>query len=153
MFIAEDLHCSYWPHYEGRLRSNDSAIALFKALADVINVEHWDASRDPTDVLLNFTSAVTDRHKGAAKAVSRVEFFNSICVAHKEIIGPSLGNRVVRGQIAPVVSDVVARDGKQMLESDPELQHFIAAARGNNIASKLLRRLHNFCASRKRNNQ
>src|SRR5450830_1175849 len=36
VFIAEDLHCSYWGHFEGGLFYPYSSISFFKRLADVI---------------------------------------------------------------------------------------------------------------------
>ncbi len=37
VFIAEDLHCSYWREYEGGLYDPFSSITFFKRLADTVN--------------------------------------------------------------------------------------------------------------------
>jgi hypothetical protein len=45
IYVAEDLHCSYWPAYEGGLFAKTSAMSFFKALVDLVNVDHWGAGR------------------------------------------------------------------------------------------------------------
>ena len=37
IYVIEDLHCSYWPAFEGGLRYAASSLAFFRALTDIIN--------------------------------------------------------------------------------------------------------------------
>ena len=51
VFVAEDLHCSYWDEFEGGLFDPYSSISFFKRLADVINHEHWGVPKARADIL------------------------------------------------------------------------------------------------------
>ena len=41
IYVAEDLHCSYWDNFEGGLHQPLSAMSFFKRLTDIVNHEHW----------------------------------------------------------------------------------------------------------------
>ena len=56
VYIAEDLHCSYWQEYEGGLYDPFSSISFFKALADIINFEHWGVDKSREELLNGFSS-------------------------------------------------------------------------------------------------
>ncbi len=105
VFIAEDLHCSYWSEFEGGLFDPYSAITFFKRLADVINHEHWGVARAPSVVL----RGIFARYGCAVDAqvllqVHSVEFINSICVVRKKAAGANvLGQRVIAGSQELVV--------------------------------------------------
>lgn len=105
IYVAEDLHCSYWQQFEGGLFDPHSSISFFKALADVVNHEHWGLPQQREYVLtglaekygLNFSAA-------GLELVHSVEFINSMCVVRKQP-APSnqLGNRVIAGQEVELV--------------------------------------------------
>ena len=105
IFVAEDLHCSYWQDYGGGLYDPLSSISFFKALADVIHEEHWGVRGGPGQRLEKFA-----RFYGLAfddeelEAVHAVEFFNSMCVIRKEPAERNrLGRRILAGQESAVI--------------------------------------------------
>ena len=54
IFVAEDLHCSYWQGFEGGLFHPLSSIAFFKRLADIISHEHWGVPTARKEILAGF---------------------------------------------------------------------------------------------------
>ena len=107
VFLAEDLHCSYWREFEGGLFNPLSSIAFFKWLADVINHEHWGVPGARQQVLRTFF----DRYdcsieEDVLATIHSVEFFNSICVVRKESAAKNgLGERIFAG-----ASDIVSAE-------------------------------------------
>jgi peptidoglycan hydrolase CwlO-like protein/cephalosporin hydroxylase len=105
LFVAEDLHCSYWESYEGGLFNPYSSISFFKRLADVINYEHWGISKTRADVLRGiFMKYGCEVGPEALSQLHSVEFINSMCVVRKALAADnSLGRRVIAGSIEPVL--------------------------------------------------
>ena len=105
VFIAEDMHCSYWQEFEGGLFDPFSSIAFFKQLADVINHEHWGVGEPPSNVLKRFFEKYEfQMADDQLRHVHSVEFINSICVVRKEAPERNhLGSRFIAGSIAKVV--------------------------------------------------
>ncbi len=107
LYIAEDLHCSYWQEYMGGLYHPGSSVAFFKLLVDVINREHWGIEKARTELLHTF-----ERYYGARTAedllrkIHSIEFINSLCVIRKcNDQSNLLGARAVAGvheTIAPM---------------------------------------------------
>lgn len=56
LYVIEDLHCSYWPHYDGGLDYPYSAVSFFKRLVDILSHEHWGIDRTRADFLKAFTA-------------------------------------------------------------------------------------------------
>lgn len=106
IYIAEDLHCSYWEGYQGGLFDPYSAISFFKRLADITNYEHWGIAAARRDLLAKFETrygCVLD--EDLLQQVHSVEFVNSLCVVRKRQAGwNALGSRVVVGVDAAVVN-------------------------------------------------
>jgi hypothetical protein len=105
VFIAEDMHCSYWQEFEGGLFDPLSSIAFFKQLADVVNHEHWGVPEPPSSVLKPFFEKyqlqMTDVE---LQHVHSIEFINSMCVVRKQRPERNrLGPRFIVGKIATVV--------------------------------------------------
>jgi glycosyltransferase involved in cell wall biosynthesis len=117
VFIAEDLHCSYWSQFEGGLFDPYSSISFFKRLADVINHEHWGIPKARADILRGiFTKHGCEVDAEALAQVHSVEFINSMCVVRKAPAADNgLSRRVIAGTIELVVPGL---DGKTH-ESDP----------------------------------
>ncbi|MER8573378.1 glycoside hydrolase family 99-like domain-containing protein [Mesorhizobium sp. M1409] len=120
MYIAEDLHCSYWQEFEGGLYDPLSSISFFKRLLDVVNHEHWGLDRRRVDALATFA----DRHQAAfdeasLASVHSVEFLNSLCVVTKRPIPENLlGARSVQGRAALADGSVVPLDGTESDATD-----------------------------------
>src|SRR5690554_4112256 len=84
MFIAEDLHCSYWSKFEGGLFHPYSAISFFKRLADIINHQHWGISKDPQAILRGtFANVGCSLEAETLSQIHSIEFMNSMCVVRK----------------------------------------------------------------------
>lgn len=105
IFVAEDLHCSYWRQYDGGLYHPRSSMAFFKTLADVLNFEHWgiDHSRERLLQPFGITSELNDT---LLAELHSVEFVNSMCILTKRPPDQNvLGKRCVVGLqevVAPV---------------------------------------------------
>lgn len=107
IFIAEDLHCSYWAEFEGGLLDPFSSIAFFKLLVDVIHHEHWGVARARKEILTGFFECYGFAIDEAILAqIHSVEFINSICVVKKsQPASNRLGKRLVAGADASIVSN------------------------------------------------
>ncbi|BBP00761.1 glycosyltransferase [Sulfuriferula nivalis] len=104
LYIAEDLHCSYWQDFEGGLFQPYSSIAFFKQLADTINHEHWGIDKTRTELLRSFNRQYNTRLDEASLAhIHSIEFINSMCVVRKAIPADNvLGQRFIAGSHALV---------------------------------------------------
>lgn len=105
IFIAEDIHCSYWQEYEGGLFYPYSSIAFFKRLADIINHEHWRVDRQRSQILAGFRREFgINFDEMELQSIHSVEFINSMCVVRKQLPAEnSLGTRFIAGQNEVVV--------------------------------------------------
>ena len=106
VFVAEDMHCSYWGNFEGGLYYPYSSIAFFKRLSDVINHEHWGIEKERKQLLSGFSEHFEIEFDESDLAdVHAIEFFNSVCVVHKRKAQCNvLGERIIAGQNELVVS-------------------------------------------------
>lgn len=104
LFIAEDLHCSYWQEFEGGLAYPLSSMAFFKFLADVVNEEHWGVPLDGRALLADFERAYGCRfEESELRKVHSVEFANSMCIIRKKPEAENLlGPRHIVGEIEQV---------------------------------------------------
>jgi hypothetical protein len=113
IYIAEDLHCSYWQEFEGGLYDPLSSMSFFKRMLDVINHEHWGLPHSRAEALATFA----DRYEvvfgdASLASIHSIEFLNSLCIVTKR---PSrenvLGVRDVQGQAALTDKRMVALGG------------------------------------------
>jgi len=110
LYIAEDLHCSYWAPFEGGLRDGLSSIEFFKRLVDILNFEHWTTREQRADSLQSFFDkygcTITEED---LSSIHSIEFINSMCIIRKKSMQHNaLGKRIVVGSDASIVSEVVA---------------------------------------------
>lgn len=105
LYVAEDLHCSYWQEFDGGLFDPASSIAFFKALVDVINHEHWGIERGMEYVLAGMAKKYgLDFSSAGLENIHSVEFMNSVCVIRKQPAPVNkLGRRKIVGQQELVV--------------------------------------------------
>ena len=115
MFIAEDLHCSYWREFEGGLAHPFSSIVFFKRLADLVNFEHWGVPVSRAEYLAGFAAYYGCHFDEAALAqVHAVQFVNSQCVVHKrEAADNLLGQRLIVGAIEQVSTGIKQYEGTE----------------------------------------
>lgn len=113
LFVAEDLHCSYWSSHEGGLFHPASSMAFFKRLADVVNHEHWGVAQPRSALLASFAHEYgVSFDEDSLAHIHTVEFVNSMCVIRKEVPHANvLGARVIRGTQALVNAAPIAQDG------------------------------------------
>lgn len=84
IFVAEDLHCSYWNDFQGGLYDPYSSISFFKALADVVNYEHWGVEADVEKVVIGFAQKYGAYiNADILKTIHSIEFLNSVVVVRK----------------------------------------------------------------------
>ena len=113
IYVAEDLHCSYWKKYEGGLYDPYSSMSFFKRLADAVNSEHWGIARQRTDILDPFAKkfCVTFDEKLLA-SIHSIEFSNSLCILRKARPEENeLGRRIIAGRHAAINDTIVQRAG------------------------------------------
>lgn len=122
IFLAEDLHCSYWRDFEGGLFDPLSSVAFFKDLADIVNHEHWGIAEKRTDLLAPFRAAYGAEFAEADLAQIRsVEFLNSICVVRKNELGSGgLGERRLAGSRADVFTPSEPVAGSRPMNQVPD---------------------------------
>lgn len=106
LFIAEDLHCSYWERYGGGVYYPYSSIAFFKHLADVINFEHWGVAGKRPSVLAGLAAQYAVEFSDEMLAeIHSIEFVNSMCVIRKAPKSANtLGKRIISGLEETVVT-------------------------------------------------
>ena len=117
LFIAEDLHCSYWKEYDGGLNDQCSAISFFKLLADIINFENWGLSHRRldliADIIKKYDIRITDEE---LETIHSVEFINSMVVVRKSAITDNiLGLRVIAGENELVVKGFKNLENKYLI--------------------------------------
>ena len=105
IFVAEDLHCSYWQSFQGGLFHPASSIAFFKRLADLVNHEHWGVPTLRKDVLASFAREYAfDMDESVLAHIHSVEFVNSMCVIRKAApTQNALGVRFIAGTDEAVI--------------------------------------------------
>ncbi|GAB3479503.1 class I SAM-dependent methyltransferase [Azotobacter salinestris] len=99
LYIAEDLHCSYWEKYQGGLYHPRSSMAFFKALADVLNFEHWGLEQHSRERLLQPFGITPELSETLLADLHSVEFVNSMCILSRRPAEQNqLGRRHIVGQ-------------------------------------------------------
>lgn len=94
LFVAEDLHCSYWQGFDGGVFDPGSSVAFFKRLADILNYEHWGIQKTRKELISSFMHKYgVDIDEELLARLHSIEFINSLCVVRKEhpsanVIGP-----------------------------------------------------------------
>ncbi len=117
VFVAEDLHCSYWEEYGGGLFDPFSSVTFFKRLADIISHEHWGVDKNRFDILKGFSDKYNVQfNEELLQHIHSVEFINSMCVIRKgSPDGNLLGARFIAGIIEETESGLFGLQSKQML--------------------------------------
>lgn len=102
LFVAEDLHCSYWSQFEGGLYNPYSSISFFKRLADVINHEHWGIAKARSGILQSIFGQYgfyVEIEESLSQTHS-IEFVNSMCIVRKALItANTLGTQIIGGSL------------------------------------------------------
>ena len=109
LFVAEDLHCSYWEQYQGGLYDPYSSLSFFKRLSDVISHQHWGIERERKAILQGiFGHYGCDIDESVLTGIHSVEFINSLCIVRKAPAQENvLGRRIVTGSEERVVPGIL----------------------------------------------
>lgn len=109
LFVAEDLHCSYWEQYQGGLYDPYSSLSFFKRLSDVISHQHWGIERERKAILQGiFGYYGCDIDESVLTGIHSVEFINSLCIVRKAPARENvLGRRIVTGSDERVVPGIL----------------------------------------------
>lgn len=113
VYVAEDLHCSYWQEYDGGLFDPSSSMSFFKHLADILNHQSWLVPRTRAGLL----TGIAARHgcaldEAMLSEVHSVEFVNSVCILRKQPAAQNrLGSRIISGSEELVVPGNRLRSG------------------------------------------
>jgi Glycosyltransferase WbsX/Domain of unknown function (DUF4214) len=120
LYIAEDLHCSYWQDFEGGIFQPYSSIAFFKRLADTVNYEHWGIEKTRTSLLQGFADTyLFNLEENLLAQIHSVEFINSVCVVRKEKKqNNSLGIRFIAGNEALIWDGALQLHGSSGLKQN-----------------------------------
>ena len=116
LFVAEDLHCSYWQEFEGGIFHPYSSITFFKHLVDMVNHEHWGIEKSRSALIAGFKQTLKiDFDESLLEQISSVEFLNSICVVRKKnLTANSLGVRIIAGMTESVVGGHLTIAGTEL---------------------------------------
>lgn len=116
VYIVEDLHCSYWPEFEGGLFLRSSAISFFKIIIDIVNRNNWGGDEGMFDLLDNFSKIHgVDFRFSDLKEIRSIEFHDSMCVIRRAPESTNiLGRRIVAGKYAPVLPEVLQVNGANL---------------------------------------
>lgn len=107
IYIAEDLHASYWSLFEGGLYEPFSAKAFLCRLVDLLNFEHWHKRTDRLAYLEPFFSHYGFlMHEQDLGTLHSIKFLNSLCIIRKDSPQKNqLGLRYVKGETELVTED------------------------------------------------
>ena len=141
LYIAEDLHCSYWQEFQGGIFQPYSSIAFFKLLADTINHEHWGVDKTRSELLRGFNRKYdTSLDEATLSHIHSIEFVNSMCIIKKALPSNNvLGSRFIAGKSAVVDGAPVALHGSNGSHPDQSSNQWSSRARP--IEEELIERI------------
>lgn len=126
VFIIEDVHTSYWKHFEGGLFYPYSAISFLKRLVDIINYEHWRLPGFPRKHILKYFQ---NKYKFSVDEkqllrIHSIEFINSLCIIKKKKPDENiLGKRIVTGDDECVTDDYQFFHDTQIQDISPIVEN------------------------------
>ena len=120
LYVIEDLHCSYWSNYQGGLVHPYSAVSFLKALADVLNQDHWGIARQGCEFLHKYSQHYgVQFDEDVLAGIHSITFLNSLCVIRKAAAEKNaLGRRVVIGREAQVADAILPLAGQNLVSPD-----------------------------------
>lgn len=105
LFVAEDLHCSYWSMFQGGLGYEKSSMEFFKSLCDILNYEHWVEDSTRSEFLRKFDLIEKDI-EFMLSGIEAIKFYNSTCIIWKNKPSKNLlQKRFVKGEVEPVANE------------------------------------------------
>lgn len=114
IYIAEDLHCSYWQDWEGGLFAPHSSISFFKNLVDIINYEHWGIEQPRKAILKECSYPIAE---DVLQSIYSVCFLNSLCFIRKQNSSRNhLQKRFVAGTTAKTDENIINFHGSEIFK-------------------------------------
>ena len=110
LYIAEDLHCDYFPSHGGGIHRADTATQFFFRLVQLMGAEYWMDQASPDSVAGDLIPHDRVRWFIDNQWIDSITFYDSLVVV-KRALGAGdgrLGHRVIVGEAADVNKDVVA---------------------------------------------
>lgn len=106
VYVAEDLHASYWQAYEGGVFHPYSSVSFFKKLCDIINHEHWAVEANRVSILEGFRAQYGVEFDELELArIHSITFVNSVCFIKKgHPLTNVVGKRVIVGVEEPITT-------------------------------------------------
>ncbi len=125
IYVVEDLHCSYWEDYGGGLYHPHSAVAFLKALADVVNREHWGLDKKASELLERFIAELgVEISETSLRQIHTIEFADSLCTIRKLAEKRnSLGKRIIAGKSESVIKGHLGISENQRLAVPPQARN------------------------------
>lgn len=120
IYVAEDLHCSYWKNYEGGLYHPTSSISFFKRIIDIVNKRNWGIEISERLYLESFSDIIdSDFDYLSLQEIDSISFYDSLCVIKKKKnIGINKNIRIVSGRYAPITPDPSDLNGQEITPED-----------------------------------
>ncbi len=145
IYVAEDLHCSYWNNFEGGLHYPLSAMSFFKRLTDILNHEHWRNNKSRKELLARFSNEFgVDFENLDLSKIHSLEFMNSLCALRKSSPEKNtLGKRVIVGIDEQVTSGTKKYNGTFIqdigmdIKDDENLDVFEVIARNDSLVQSI----------------
>jgi O-antigen biosynthesis protein len=109
LFIAEDLHCDYFPTHQGGIARGDIANRFFAELVHLVNYEHWADGDAAKALFARFALPPGSSPESWVGTIASVNFYNSIVVVEKasSVADTVLGQRVIVGDAATVEEEIL----------------------------------------------
>jgi len=133
VYLAEDLHCSYFYDFHGGIDYEFSSINFFKRLVDVINFEFTNYE-NREDIIRRFKEHYnTSINNNELTYIKNIKFYNSICVINKNASNINkIGQRITKGKgVNKVDSAINSLNLKQYKELSSHIEN------KSNIESKI----------------
>ena len=110
VYIAEDLHCDYFPTHQGGFSRRDTATRFFAELVHIINFEHWQGQSALSALFGAFNLGVLTRDVALVDTIASISFHNSVVIVRKAAHAEDarLGQRVIVGERAHADDAVLA---------------------------------------------
>jgi len=111
LFVIEDMHCAYWPEYEGGFFNQRSVASFFKALVDLVNIEHCRNDFSARQLFQNFflNSPLPDVLTNGT--IVGVTAYNSVYLIEKSSVTfkPYCGDVVIAGDDSSIEPRAVVK--------------------------------------------
>ena len=113
VYVVEDMHCAYWPEYGGGFFNHRSAASFFKAMFDLLNIEHCRGDFDAGKLFQTFFGNEAAPTLLSDGTIASISVYNSVYIIEKSTTAfkPLCGETVIVGDDS-TIEPRVFRAGK-----------------------------------------